>query len=149
MGMDVYGREPSTPEGEYFRRNVWGWHPLWDLVEDLFPELASGVESPHTNDGDGLAAVEAAELGHSLKIALNSGAVERWLWGREVLLERIPNRPCPRCEGSADDPYDPTGCTVCVGTGEVKPFERNYSTDAESVDQFATFLIGSGGFNIL
>ena len=33
MGMDVYGREPLTKEGEYFRANVWSWRPLRDLIE--------------------------------------------------------------------------------------------------------------------
>jgi hypothetical protein len=28
MGFDVYGKAPTAREGEYFRRNIWGWHPL-------------------------------------------------------------------------------------------------------------------------
>jgi hypothetical protein len=28
MGMDVYGKEPKSDKGEYFRNNVWWWRPL-------------------------------------------------------------------------------------------------------------------------
>ena len=27
MGMDVYGRNRCSKEGEYFRNNVWWWRP--------------------------------------------------------------------------------------------------------------------------
>jgi len=151
MGMDVYGRNPVTPKGEYFRRNVWGWHPLWDLVEDLFPELASGVESPHTNDGDGLAAGEAKVLGHSLMTALDSGAVAGWILRREVALGNLPDRTCSQCEGTGfrlNAVLAPDECFMCGGVGRLKPFERNYHTDESSVEDFAEFLIASGGFNI-
>ena len=52
MGMDVYGKAPTAEVGEYFRRNVWGWRPLWDMCLDLFPELTEKVEYGHSNDGD-------------------------------------------------------------------------------------------------
>ena len=54
MGMDVYGREPENEKGEYFRNNVWWWHPLWMYVEETFPEIAKLVPNAHSNDGDGL-----------------------------------------------------------------------------------------------
>ena len=28
MGMDVYGKNPTAPEGNYFRNSVWCWRPL-------------------------------------------------------------------------------------------------------------------------
>ena len=39
MGMDVYGRKPKNETGEYFRRNVWGWHPLWEYCCEANPEI--------------------------------------------------------------------------------------------------------------
>lgn len=53
MGMDVHGRAATTKEGEYFRRNVWGWHPLADLTTAIAPELCAKIKYWHTNDGDG------------------------------------------------------------------------------------------------
>ena len=41
MGMDVTGNNPKTDAGVYFRRNVWGWHPLAELVCKLAPDIAS------------------------------------------------------------------------------------------------------------
>ena len=50
MGMDVYGYNGDA----YFRRSVWGWHPLATLITDLEPDIASDCRRWHTNDGDGL-----------------------------------------------------------------------------------------------
>lgn len=41
MGMDVSGRNPCSPEGEYFRANVWSWAPIRALIEDLCSDLVS------------------------------------------------------------------------------------------------------------
>ena len=35
MGMDVYGRNPDSQAGKYFRANVWSWRPIHALVIDL------------------------------------------------------------------------------------------------------------------
>ena len=32
MGMDVYGRDPDSPAGKYFRANVWSWRPIHALI---------------------------------------------------------------------------------------------------------------------
>ena len=39
MGMDVYGTKPKNETGEYFRANVWYWHPLWDCLDKLHPNI--------------------------------------------------------------------------------------------------------------
>ncbi len=55
MAMDVYGRKPSSPAGEYFRANVWSWRP----IHVLMIELCSDLLNPKTlskmalNDGAG------------------------------------------------------------------------------------------------
>jgi hypothetical protein len=33
MGMDVYGRNPTSEAGKYFRANVWSWRPIHALIE--------------------------------------------------------------------------------------------------------------------
>ena len=42
MGMDVYGRAPTSESGEYFRANVWSWHPIWNYCEVLAPDRGTG-----------------------------------------------------------------------------------------------------------
>ena len=55
MGMDVFGRNPSSKAGEYFRANVWSWRPIHDLVIRLCSDfLDEGtLESLGYNDGSG------------------------------------------------------------------------------------------------
>ena len=54
MGMDVYGIDPINAFGKIFRRNIWSWHPLWNYIQNEYPEIASKVKYGHSNDGDGL-----------------------------------------------------------------------------------------------
>ena len=39
MGMDVYGKNPSNGDGEYFRANVWSWRPIYSLTVELCSDL--------------------------------------------------------------------------------------------------------------
>ena len=55
MGMDVYGNDASTEEGEYFRASIWGWPSITTVME------ASGYDVPmgwYHNDGEGLGCQE-------------------------------------------------------------------------------------------
>jgi hypothetical protein len=54
MGMDVIGKAPTSDHGKYFRRNIWGWHPLADAVQKIAPEICAKCKYWHYNDGDGL-----------------------------------------------------------------------------------------------
>jgi hypothetical protein len=35
MGMDVIGKSPTSPAGEYFRANIWTWVPIHALIVEL------------------------------------------------------------------------------------------------------------------
>lgn len=59
MGMDVIGKRPTSKAGEYFRRNVWHWHPLADYIVTIAPDTASSCKRWHTNEGDGLNAKQS------------------------------------------------------------------------------------------
>ena len=71
MGMDVYGKNPTIPVGEYFRRNVWGWRPLWNYCLDTF-EVSNAVEG-HYNNGDGLDESGALLLAKQIRESLATG----------------------------------------------------------------------------
>ena len=61
MGMDVCGNS-----GNYFRANIWGWHPLARYCQQVGYFLSEACRYWHTNDGDGLAAYEADLLGRTI-----------------------------------------------------------------------------------
>ena len=64
MGFDIYGMDPQTEKGHYFRNNVWYWRPLWQLIceecDDILTEeqMASGSY----NDGVEVSAEQAMKI---------------------------------------------------------------------------------------
>jgi hypothetical protein len=42
MGMDVYGKKPTTEEGKYFRNNIWFWGMLAEYIYEVAPTIATG-----------------------------------------------------------------------------------------------------------
>ena len=94
MGMDVYGVKPKTSKGEYFRNNVWWWHPLWTYCCYTCPELANKVESGHDNSGDGLDAVDSRRLGFIIQESITTGAAQEYvdLYNKDITHMKISNR---------------------------------------------------------
>lgn len=171
MGMDVYGKNPKSEMGEYFRRNVWGWHPLWEYVEDTHPEIAELVEYAHSNDGDGLGSEDSKKLAELLLADYESGEVFRYVEERNKRLSELPLLDCEWCEatgirtdevgiknGFPDKELSPevqaltdrtTGyCNACNGVGKREPWETNYYLEPDDVKEFALFLKDCGGFEI-
>ena len=172
MGMDVFGKAPTNETGKYFRRNVWGWHPLADLCSDLAPEICKGCKEWHTNDGDGLGKRASQKLAKVLKEKLADGSIAAYVEARRVSLAALQKQPCPFCKGTGKNPQplakdsgqrvemlvvsllnaaasEKTGvCGVCEGTGHMRPMENGYQVDAEDVAEFAAFLEACGGFEI-
>lgn len=177
MGMDVYGRKPKTEKGEYFRNNVWYWHPLWDYCEYISPDITKAVNSPHSNDGDGLGAVASRRLGFALKESVTNGTAEAYVKEYYEKMANLPKSPCVcTVVKSTEDSigtqlslmlsqmlYDPTGtipfpkeitrdpiedCSSCNGTGLVNSFSSHYHINLQNISDFSDFLIDCGGFNI-
>jgi hypothetical protein len=150
MGMDVYGSDPITEKGEYFRNNVWWWHPLWDYCLTHHPEPAAKVKNGHSNDADGLDSADATKLGTLLKQDLLSGKVDSYEAKYKEELEALPLSECIHCSGTGirNDEHVQGTCNACAGEGKVKHFETNYPFSKENVEEFSEFLINSGGFSI-
>lgn len=170
MGMDVYGTNPSAPEGEYFRRNVWGWHPLATLCEEMVPDIAEHCESWHSNDADGLDGALAEALAKRLEATFENGTLKEYLDTRNAALARLPNETCPQCHGTGirtdaigvsggqperiiDHPGHPRHgekgwCNGCDGRGSNRPWATHYLVDARDVSEFVAFLKTCGGFEI-
>jgi len=94
MGMDVYGLKPKSQVGEYFRNNVWWWHPLWDYCCFLDNSLIEKVPNAHCNDGDGLNAIDSRKLGFLIKDAVENGSAEDYILSYNEYLESLPEESC-------------------------------------------------------
>jgi hypothetical protein len=171
MGMDVYGKNPKSETGRYFRRNVWGWRPLWDYVSNQHPEIAELVEYGYSNDGDGLGARNAKKLAKLLMDDFTSGKVAQYVAERNNALAELPFEECNLCDstGIRTDEVgvkmemperaltpdisiivgrDKGWCNGCDGVGKTENFLTSYSLYEEDVKEFAEFLMDSGGFEI-
>jgi hypothetical protein len=152
--MDVYGKSPVSPKGEFFRRSVWGWHPLWEYCEETAPEITYKVVYGHSNDGDGLGAEDSIELSRHLREEIAYGRTARYVRERDDRLAALPDEPCRICDGTGRRlPPPEVGpgelpCNGCNSRGKVRPSETHYGLDVEDVREFAEFLNDCGGFEI-
>lgn len=168
MGMDVYGLAPTHHKGQYFRRSVWGWHPLADCCLAIAPKLTAPCTHWHSNDGAGLDG--ARRLGTALKEAIDSGSVADYVAKRDAKLAALTDDPCRQCSGTgvrADDigtslgmktrlidkahhpRHGETGwCNGCDGLGVTPAWEKHYRLCTDDVAEFADFLLACGGFEI-
>lgn len=170
MGMDVYGVSPTSTTGEYFRRSIWGWHPLASLIETLAPSIARPCEHWHSNDGDGLDAEHAGQLAAALTSLVEDGSVAAYIAQRDAELAQLPNESCSICDGTgirtddvgvadamssrkiADVAHPRCGetgwCNGCDGRGWNRAWATHYRLDQQDVIEFIAFLKGCGGFEI-
>lgn len=152
MGMDVYGLKPRNKSGEYFRNNVWYWHPLWSYIEETFPKIASKVQHGHSNDGDGLNAQDSYKLSQLLKKKIKDGSVQAYADKYKQMqddlrleLESKKLKLKQMSAGSSEKSYEEQAREL-----EFDPayWDLNYPFDVENVKEFAEFLEFSGGFQI-
>ena len=167
MGMDVFGKEPSSEAGKYFRCNVWWWRPLWDYACSVGRTVISPEmhQQGHHNDGAGLDDAKSKELAALLQAELESGRTADFAIKRQRALAALPLHDCPHCGGSGVrtdevgvrmgmpermNPHTdkPGWCNGCDGKGTQPDEETQYSFSAETVQKFAVFLDACGGFEI-
>ena len=119
MGMDIYGLQPSGSAGEYFRRNMFDWSPLWSYVihvgdEELFREHAvnwSG-EEPNAdfdprdpsygfgNEGYGLDAEGSQKLSSALLDSVVNGDAVLYIEALNAHIASIEMVNCHPCAGT-------------------------------------------------
>jgi hypothetical protein len=160
MGMDVYGREPISETGTYFRNNVWWWRPLWNYCITQHPDLTEQVVDGQSNSGDGLDAKNAFALGKRLQEDIDSGVVAQYEKEYREYIEALPMNDCEYCQATGhrvweansinnntNEPFT-TICNACNGEGKVEDYAANYPFSVQNVQEFSKFLVSSGGFNI-
>jgi DnaJ-class molecular chaperone len=155
MGMDVFGKKPTKKVGEYFRNNVWYWHPLWSYCQHAHPEIVDKVQDGHNNSGDGLDSEDALKLGLLLLQDIENGSVQKYDQNYKDYLANLEQETCHICSGTgiakyaieSSEPIEKE-CNSCNGSGKTESWAKNYPFDVENVRQFANFCIHSGGFSI-
>jgi len=155
MGMDVYGTKPKNETGEYFRANIWYWHPLWDCLDKLHPNICGKCESPHDNSGSGLNAKDSITLSKLLKKDLEDGTIQSYIDQYKADLDSLPLEDCQYCDGLGvrswpqdDGTLKASQCNSCNGTLKVSNFSTHYHMDYDLVVEFQQFLENCGGFEI-
>lgn len=155
MGMDIYGKNPINESGSYFRSSVWYWHPLWTMIENLYPDIASKVPNAHYNDGDGLSESESTILANLMKDHIDSGLIQNYVIEYQKTLSSLPDQDCTYCNQtgyriwSGDDgsAYQ-SQCNVCRGTLKYSNDSKSYPLDYDFIKSFQVFLSNCGGFEI-
>ena len=170
MGMDVYGRSPTSETGNYFRRNVWGWRPLADYCLEVFPQLTDKCRYWHSNDGDGLDKAHSIRLAKAIEAAVKDGSAEAYIKWRDARVAALPRKECEFCHGKGirtdkvgklhhqpekliEDKEHPRygqygWCNACDGRGSVEAWDASYHLELNDLQEFAAFLRDSGGFEI-
>lgn len=150
MGMDVFGKNKDSEVGSYFRRNVWGWRPLAEMVTEMFPDLTAGCKYWQSNDGDGLDAAGSVALAKAINEAIADGRIAKYVRERDARLKALSKVECKICGGTGRRLW-PDGvkeCNACHGDKVVEPYDKWYSLDENDAKEFAAFLAECGGFEI-
>lgn len=156
MGMDVYGRKPKSEVGEYFRRNVWGWRPLWDYCSSVHFDIVGEklAESGHYNSGAGLGLQKSVKLAKALKEDIRSGIALEYITNRDKFLAELPDQKCEYCDENGNRTWSEGDkqvvkvCNACSGKKSVRPFQTYYFLRLDDIEEFSQFLENCGGFNI-
>lgn len=102
MGMDVYGRKPTSETGSYFRNNVWWWRPLANFIENEYSDDIARISKIawHTNDGEGLGKRDSLKLAKLIRRDLANGTVAEYEKKYNDTINSAPEIPCDYCKGT-------------------------------------------------
>lgn len=149
MGMDVYGVKPHSENGQYFRNNVWWWHPLWDFCSFIAPEICDKVVDAHNNSGDGLNAVESRKLSFIIKKSIETGVAQEYVKSFEEVKSELEDVECYCSGNNAIGALLSNGqCNICFGRGLMTHPNKSYYIDLNNIKEFSNFLLDCGGFQI-
>ena len=151
MGFDVYGSRAKSEKGEYFRNNVWWWHPLADYVLEHVDMPESEGRDWHSNSGQKVSGATALKLADTLDKLVASGEAAEYERRYKAELESLPLKVCDCCDGRGvrnDSVVQNKTCNVCDGSGKQEDWRTHYPFSADNVKEFSEFCRDSGGFRI-
>ena len=152
MGFDIYGVSARSPEGEYFRNNVWWWRPLWDYIATNCSDIlmAEDIENGSFNDHWIINEDKARKIADKLDFLVTTGEAAKYEAEYSRHIKELPLVKCDCCHGTGtrDDQYVKGKCNMCDGKGEAKEWKAHYPFSVENVKDFIKFCRDSGGFAI-
>jgi hypothetical protein len=168
MSMDLFGLNPKNDKGKHFKNGHWAWFPLWDYVQAVAPSVASKVQFPHENFGDGMCQEDAEELAEVLRERVDSGHTSTYENAFEEWKNSGVSVNCVFCRGRGflkagqrlitSNEQDgrtthvlgaETPCLACHGTARTPELARQLLFGVENVEAFIEFLEACGGFVIM
>ena len=132
MGMDVFGVNPKSEAGKYFRANIWSWRPIHELIEKanvLPPDL---VHHMGFNDGYGPNEEQSLLLAAQMETMLDGMDDDHTF----MLTDEIDGPVA-----ALMDSIRQSGATI-VTDGPA------YQAEVAHVREFITFCRESGGFEV-
>jgi len=126
MGFDLYGLNPRSPRGEYFRSNVWWWRPLWRWVALNNQGILSDADIEMGDYNSGYTIGEEKALKLAELILSSTGDIQR-------------QEPGPLLQGPQQEFYK---------RDRLESLDKSYRFSAENMLDFAEFCRESGGFRI-
>jgi hypothetical protein len=148
--------QTNTP-GAYFRANVWGWRPLWEIVFHKCDDILTHEDYDNGCGNDGYVINKDKALAISKKLEkLN---ISKMCEDRKKYLDSLPYEDCEVCEGTGyrNDENVQGNCNGCnteftkekgVPVGKRQNWECNYPLYEELFKEFIKFCKKSGGFEI-
>jgi len=132
-GMDVYGRDPSSESGKYFRANIWSWPSILALIHQVNRRFSLNIDLREwdLNDGRGLdTQEECSELAAAL----------------EIHLAENPDTETFTAHSGGGLAVSVSDKIRDMDIGEVP--EYDFSVERDHVERFIRFLKSCGGFEI-
>tara|TARA_R110002050_G_scaffold129554_5_gene251067 strand:+ start:98 stop:616 length:519 start_codon:yes stop_codon:yes gene_type:complete len=123
--------------GVYFRRNVWGWRPLWDFVYSICDNILTqkDYEFGHYNDGHKISKTKAIRIAKRIARADKEGVIQS--------LEQEYN--IKRDEAKS---YNAQWKETIKQEPQLRDWTAHYPFERESLLDFMKFCEESGGFTI-
>jgi hypothetical protein len=141
MGYDIFGQNPTAPEGEYYRSNIWYWPPFVAMCRRLAPRESKGCKGWTVNDGHGLNAANALRLANRLEELLADGTIAAYI-------EETGEPPVTELQATALK-FISTLTKNTSGSQVDTPGLAAPAVTEEDVREFIGFLKTCGGFTIM
>ena len=152
----TYHKWQEENSGVSFRKNVWGWRPLWHFVTAVCDNILTEKDIFHGsyNGGHVISKTKADRIAKKLYKLIEGGDVRAYESMYKKQIDSLEQVDCETCDATGKRQEPPiTGagdvkCNGCNGTGKKDDWNKSYPFSEDNVRQFANFCMNSGGFRI-